>query len=295
MVDDPVKRVDNMAMASGLETRVPFLDHDVVELAARIPAELKVRGGGKYILKEASRGLVPDAVIDRPKGYFPVPALKYIRGAFLDFVRDVLDDAAGAAARIVQQALYRPVARQPGGRTHAEGPFEALAGRAAGMLVADARHLRSEHRTMGSNGLHHGIQIRSARPTTSHPDAWFLRDASARIFAPDDQFQFGIEEEYFLSDAETGEVPAETPDALFQAADFGTERACRPGVSAGADRGRDRAALRRQRSATRAAASCGRTRRRPPPRTALRSWLAARIRWRCGASRCRARRIATTR
>jgi asparagine synthase (glutamine-hydrolysing) len=91
MVDDPVKRVDNMAMASGLETRVPFLDHELVELAARIPAELKVRDGGKYILKEASRGIVPDAVIDRPKGYFPVPALKYIRGPFYDFVRGVLD------------------------------------------------------------------------------------------------------------------------------------------------------------------------------------------------------------
>jgi asparagine synthase (glutamine-hydrolysing) len=91
MADDPVKRVDNMAMAWGLETRVPFLDHDVVELAARIPAELKVRGGGKYILKEASRGLVPDEVIDRPKGDFPVPALKYIRGVFYDFVRGVLD------------------------------------------------------------------------------------------------------------------------------------------------------------------------------------------------------------
>jgi asparagine synthase (glutamine-hydrolysing) len=91
LVDDPVKRVDNMAMAWGLETRVPFLDHEVVELAARIPAELKVRNGGKGILKEASRGLVPDEVIDRPKGYFPVPALKYIRGAFFDFVRNVLD------------------------------------------------------------------------------------------------------------------------------------------------------------------------------------------------------------
>ena len=79
MVDDPVKRVDNMAMAWGLETRVPFLDHEVVELAARIPAELKVRGGGKYILKEASRGLVPDEVIDRSKGYFPVPALQQWR------------------------------------------------------------------------------------------------------------------------------------------------------------------------------------------------------------------------
>jgi asparagine synthase (glutamine-hydrolysing) len=101
MVDDPVKRVDNMAMAWGLETRVPFLDHDVVELAARIPAELKVSGGGKHILKEASRGLVPDAVIDRPKGYFPVPALKYIRGAFLDFVGDVLN-----APRARQRGLF---------------------------------------------------------------------------------------------------------------------------------------------------------------------------------------------
>jgi asparagine synthase (glutamine-hydrolysing) len=101
LVDDPVKRVDNMAMAFGLETRVPFLDHEVVELAARVPAELKLRDGGKYILKEAARGLVPDAVIDRPKGYFPVPALKYIRGRFLDFVRDVLD-----APRARQRGLF---------------------------------------------------------------------------------------------------------------------------------------------------------------------------------------------
>jgi asparagine synthase (glutamine-hydrolysing) len=101
MVDDPVKRVDNMAMAWGLETRVPFLDHELVELAARIPADLKVRDGGKYILKKAARGLVPDAVIDRPKGYFPVPALKYIRGAFLDFVHDVLD-----APRARQRGLF---------------------------------------------------------------------------------------------------------------------------------------------------------------------------------------------
>ena len=101
MVDDPVKRVDNMAMASGLETRVPFLDHEMVELAARVPADLKVRDGGKYILKEASRGVVPDAVIDRPKGYFPVPALKYIRGAFYDFVRDVLD-----APRARQRGIF---------------------------------------------------------------------------------------------------------------------------------------------------------------------------------------------
>jgi asparagine synthase (glutamine-hydrolysing) len=90
LVDDPVKRVDNMTMAWGLEARVPFLDHEVVELAARIPAGLKVRGGGKHILKQACRGVVPDAIIDRAKGYFPVPSLRYLRGPFLEYVRDIL-------------------------------------------------------------------------------------------------------------------------------------------------------------------------------------------------------------
>jgi asparagine synthase (glutamine-hydrolysing) len=90
VVDDPVKRVDNMTMAWGLEARVPFLDHEVVELAASMPPELKLRGGGKWVLRAIARGLVPDVVIDRPKGYFPVPALKYVRGAFLTFMRGVL-------------------------------------------------------------------------------------------------------------------------------------------------------------------------------------------------------------
>jgi asparagine synthase (glutamine-hydrolysing) len=94
LVDDPVKRVDNMTMAWGLEARVPFLDHELVELAARIPAELKVRDGGKYILKEAAREVIPAEVIDRPKGYFPVPALKYLRGEFLGRVRDALSSDA---------------------------------------------------------------------------------------------------------------------------------------------------------------------------------------------------------
>jgi asparagine synthase (glutamine-hydrolysing) len=94
LVDDPVKRVDNMTMAWGLEARVPFLDHELVELAARIPAELKVREGGKYVLKEAARSVVPAEIIERPKGYFPVPALKYIRGPFLQFAQDVLNEPA---------------------------------------------------------------------------------------------------------------------------------------------------------------------------------------------------------
>ncbi|MCB1519278.1 MAG: N-acetylglutaminylglutamine amidotransferase [Hyphomicrobiaceae bacterium] len=90
LVDDPVKRVDNMTMAWGLEARVPFLDHELVELAARIPAEHKLAHGGKGVLKEAARRVIPADVIDRPKGYFPVPALKYIDGPYLEMVRDAL-------------------------------------------------------------------------------------------------------------------------------------------------------------------------------------------------------------
>jgi len=90
LVDDPVKRVDNMTMAWGLEARVPFLDHELVELAARIPARHKLAHGGKGVLKEAARKVVPAEVIDRPKGYFPVPALKYIGGPYLELVRDAL-------------------------------------------------------------------------------------------------------------------------------------------------------------------------------------------------------------
>jgi asparagine synthase (glutamine-hydrolysing) len=90
IVDDPVKRVDNMTMAQGLEARVPFLDHQLVELAASMPPQYKLDSGGKHILKKIARGLIPDAVIDRPKGYFPMPALKYVRGEFLDFMHDIL-------------------------------------------------------------------------------------------------------------------------------------------------------------------------------------------------------------
>ncbi len=94
IVDDPVKRVDNMTMAWGLEARVPFLDHQLVELVTSAPPELKLREGGKYPLKAMARGLLPDAVIDRPKGYFPMPALKYVRGDFLKFMQEILGSDA---------------------------------------------------------------------------------------------------------------------------------------------------------------------------------------------------------
>jgi len=102
MVDDPVKRVDNMTMAWGLEARVPFLDHELVELAARMPPSLKLKEGGKFPLKAVARGIIPDAVIDRPKGYFPVPALKYVRGEFLERMRGLLNSEA-----CIKRGLFR--------------------------------------------------------------------------------------------------------------------------------------------------------------------------------------------
>lgn len=99
LIDDPVKRVDNMTMAWGLEGRVPFLDHELVELAATCPPELKTAHEGKGVLKQAARRVIPSEVIDRPKGYFPVPALTHLEGPYLDMVRD---------------ALYAPVAKERG-------------------------------------------------------------------------------------------------------------------------------------------------------------------------------------
>ncbi len=125
LTDDPVKRVDNMTMAWGLEARVPFLDHELVELAALCPSELKLAGGGKGVLKEASRKVLPAEVIDREKGYFPVPAIRHLSGALLERVTDALT-GQGARDRGIYQ--LEPVQR----------------------LLADPN---AERTTLGSNAL----------------------------------------------------------------------------------------------------------------------------------------------
>lgn len=113
LTDDPVKRVDNMTMAWGLEARVPFLDHELVELAGRIPASLKVGDGGKWVLKEAARKVIPAEVIDRPKGYFPVPALKHIRGPYLELVSDTLNSQAALDRGLFQPAIIDKMLTNP--------------------------------------------------------------------------------------------------------------------------------------------------------------------------------------
>ncbi len=113
IVDDPVKRVDNMTMAWGLEARVPFLEHNLIELAASIPADLKLQENGKYPLKAIARDLLPSSIIDRPKGYFPMPALKYVRGPFLDFMRDVLNSSACRQRQLFQRSYVDKLLAAP--------------------------------------------------------------------------------------------------------------------------------------------------------------------------------------
>ncbi|MBA9003962.1 N-acetylglutaminylglutamine amidotransferase [Thermomonospora cellulosilytica] len=114
LVDDPVKRVDNMTMAWGLEARTPFLDHDLVELAAACPPELKLASGGKGVLKDAARGLVPDEVIDRTKGYFPVPAIRHLSGPYLDMVREALSAPAAKARGLFRSDYVERLLAAPG-------------------------------------------------------------------------------------------------------------------------------------------------------------------------------------
>ena len=113
IVDDPVKRVDNMTMAWGLEARVPFMDTELVEWALKIPPSLKMREEGKYPLKRIARELLPSSVIDRKKGYFPMPALKYIQGDFLEFMSDILLSSSCRNRGIFDQKYINKVINSP--------------------------------------------------------------------------------------------------------------------------------------------------------------------------------------
>jgi asparagine synthase (glutamine-hydrolysing) len=101
---DILTKVDRMSMAHSLEARVPLLDHKLIEFAATIPPELQLRHGTtKYLFKRALRGLLPDAIIDRPKRGFAVPLGRWFRGGLGGFVRDLL-----CSARARRRGLFEP-------------------------------------------------------------------------------------------------------------------------------------------------------------------------------------------
>jgi asparagine synthase (glutamine-hydrolysing) len=93
--DDILVKVDRTSMLNSLETRCPLLDYRLMELAARIPPNLRIKDGiGKYILKQAMRGIVPNEVIDRPKMGFGIPGLRWMKEDSSNFVNDFLSPAA---------------------------------------------------------------------------------------------------------------------------------------------------------------------------------------------------------
>jgi asparagine synthase (glutamine-hydrolysing) len=97
---------DQMSMSASIESRVPFLDHLLVEFAARLPHRLKLSGlTTKRVLREAVRGLVPPAILARPKMGFPVPFSGWVRGNWNGVAREVLLDH-----RSCQRGLINPVA-----------------------------------------------------------------------------------------------------------------------------------------------------------------------------------------
>jgi len=90
IIDDPVKRVDNMTMSHALEARVPFLDIDLIMFMLSVKGSDKIKNTSKYYLKKLSEGFLKKEIIYRDKFYFPVPPLKIIEGKFYDYCKRVL-------------------------------------------------------------------------------------------------------------------------------------------------------------------------------------------------------------
>jgi len=88
---DILTKVDRMSMAHSIESRPALLDHRLIEFAATIPADLRLHGETtKYLFKRAMRGVLPDAIVDRPKQGFAIPLSDWFRGDWSGFLRDVL-------------------------------------------------------------------------------------------------------------------------------------------------------------------------------------------------------------
>lgn len=104
MVDDILVKVDRAAMANSLETRVPFLDHRVVEMAWRLPADFKIRQGkGKWALREILHRHIPKQMFERPKKGFSIPVGEWLRGPLRSWAESLLDDK-----RLLREGFFNP-------------------------------------------------------------------------------------------------------------------------------------------------------------------------------------------
>jgi asparagine synthase (glutamine-hydrolysing) len=114
---------DQMSMAASIESRVPFLDHKLVEFSAALPDRMKLRGSTtKYILRESMKGLLPEVILSRPKMGFPVPIGSWFRGGFRHVVDEYVLGERAASRRIFEPAFVRSLVErhQQGGEDHSE-------------------------------------------------------------------------------------------------------------------------------------------------------------------------------
>lgn len=121
--DDLLIKTDRCSMAASLEARSPFMDHKLVELAARIPSNLKLRGKvTKFILKEAAAGLLPDDIIRRPKHGFGVPVGRWFRERLREYAREILLDPGTLARGYFREAAVRQLLDEhtSGARNHGQ-------------------------------------------------------------------------------------------------------------------------------------------------------------------------------
>jgi asparagine synthase (glutamine-hydrolysing) len=105
---DILTKVDRMSMATSLEARVPLLDHKLIEFVTQIPSELKLKNlETKYIFRKAVRGLVPDAILDRPKQGFGVPIGQWINRQLKERMESDLNDARTAERGYFEKSYIR--------------------------------------------------------------------------------------------------------------------------------------------------------------------------------------------
>jgi asparagine synthase (glutamine-hydrolysing) len=104
LADDILVKVDRMSMATSLETRAPFLDAEVMELAFSMPGDLKIRGGErKWVLKQAMRGVLPERILTRSKEGFSIPMKNWLRHELQPLMRDLL-----SPSRMRARGLFDP-------------------------------------------------------------------------------------------------------------------------------------------------------------------------------------------
>ncbi|HEX6387834.1 MAG TPA: asparagine synthase C-terminal domain-containing protein, partial [Solirubrobacteraceae bacterium] len=127
--DDLLAKVDIATMACSLEGRSPLLDHEFMQFAASLPANLKVNGTQKKVaLRKALRGWVPDEILDAPKRGFQPPLAEWFRGELRDLSRDVLLDGAARARGYFDTGYVRQMLdeHERGASDHSQGIWTLL-------------------------------------------------------------------------------------------------------------------------------------------------------------------------